>query len=147
MKECLSSIAYTLRADIYRPLITQDVTGIVIKQWRYERTVSCSARSIIRKGMGQSSNSLDIYDYINIFNSMVKLRCNRVIPSDRIVVNIRNDDQVIYQENQDPATEGGYNTSTIFDVRGSTPLLNYDGSILEYETILMRREIQEMTVG
>jgi hypothetical protein len=77
--------------------------------------------------------------------SMVKIRSAEVIPSDRRVVRIRNNDGVIYLENQDPSTDGGFQGSTIFESRGSTPLINFDGSVIEYETVLMRQEIQRLT--
>lgn len=148
MKECLASTSYVLRADIYRPITTVDsMVGNASKAWRYERTVTCSARSILRKGTGPNSTFIDIEDTLNDLESMVKLRCNRVIPSNRLVLNIRNQDLTVYQEIQDPLSEGGYNTSTIFDVKGSTPIINYDGSVLEYETILTRCEIQKITLG
>lgn len=147
MIECLASTNYTLRADIYKPLVSQDQkTGMRINTWQYERTVLCSVRSIFRKGTGDNSTALEIEEYINQLNSMVKLRCNRIIPLDRVVLNIRNKDLTIYQENQDPSSAGGYNTSTIFDVNGTAPILNYDGRIIEYESILRRREIQKLAL-
>lgn len=147
MIECLATTNYVLRADIYRPLITQDITGVANKRWRYERTVLCSARSILRKGTGDNSTAMEIEERLNKLNSMVKLRCNRIIPSNRLVLNIRNEDLTIYQENQDPASAGGYNTATIFEVFGSSPIVNYDGAVIEYETILKRREIQQIVIG
>ena len=101
MIECLASSNYTLRADVYRPLITQDITGVANKTWLLERNISCSARSILRKGTGDNSTAMQIEERLNKLNSMVKLRCNRVIPSDRLIINIRNESLTIYQENQD----------------------------------------------
>lgn len=147
MIECLATTNYVLRADVYRPLITQDITGVANKRWRYERTLLCSARSILRKGTGDNSTAMEIEERLNQLNSMIKLRCNRTIPSDRLVLNIRNEDLTIYQENQDPASAGGYNTATIFEVFGSSPIINYDGAVIEYETILRRREIQQIVIG
>lgn len=100
------------------------------------------ARAILRRGVGENSTSFDIENYVNILNSMVKLRSSEVIPSDRRVVNIRNNEEIIYKEDQDPATEGGFQNSTIFEPRGSTPIMNFDGRVIEYETVLMRQEVQ-----
>ena len=147
MIECLASSNYTLRADVYRPLITQDITGVANKTWLLERNISCSARSILRKGTGDNSTAMQIEERLNKLNSMVKLRCNRVIPSDRLIINIRNESLTIYQENQDPSSAGGYSNATIFEVFGSSPIVNYDGSVIEYEIMLKRREIQQITVG
>ena len=73
---------------------------------------------------------------------MIKLRSSEPISYDLRVVNVRNSDGVIFLENQDPSSEGGFEGSTIFEPRGSTPLINFDGSVIEYETVLMRQEIQ-----
>ncbi len=147
MIECLATSNYTLRADVYRPLITQDITGVANKTWLYEETITCSARSILKKSTEDNSTAMEIEERLNQLNSMVKLRCNKIILASRLIVSIRNDDLTIYQENQDPASAGGYNTATIFEVFGGSPIINYDGTIIEYETILKRREIQQITVG
>jgi hypothetical protein len=131
-----------MKADIYIALIGQDSIGKATKSWIFEKTISCRARGILRKGVGENSTAFDVENYVNVFNSMVKLRSSEVIPSDRRVVNIRNRDGIIYKENQDPATEGGFEDSTIFEPRGSTPIMNFNGSVIEYETVLMRQEVQ-----
>jgi hypothetical protein len=131
-----------MKADVYIALIGQDSIGKATKSWIFEKTISCRARGILRKGVGENSTAFDVENYVNVFNSMVKLRSSEVIPSDRRVVNIRNRDGIIYKENQDPATEGGFEDSTIFEPRGSTPIMNFNGSVIEYETVLMRQEVQ-----
>lgn len=135
-----------MKADIYKPTISQDATGAVVKSWTLEKTIDCAARGIVRKGVGENSTAVEVNNYLNILYSMVKLRCSTVIPSDRRIVKVRNSDTVIFLENQDPSSDGGFEGSTIFEPRGSTPLLNFDGSVIEYETILMRQEIQRLDV-
>jgi hypothetical protein len=142
MANCITGTSYTMKADVYIALIGQDSIGKATKSWIFEKTISCRARGILRKGVGENSTAFDVENYVNVFNSMVKLRSSEVIPSDRRVVNIRNRDGIIYKENQDPATEGGFEDSTIFEPRGSTPIMNFNGSVIEYETVLMRQEVQ-----
>lgn len=144
MPNCIVSTAYTMKADIYSASVTQDVTGAVVKQWTYEKTIDCFARGVIRKGVGDNSTVVEINNYLNILHSMVKVRASEIIPSDKRVVKIRNSSGVVFLENQDPSSDGGFENSTIFEPRGSTPLINFDGSIIEYETVLMRQEIQEL---
>lgn len=144
MAGCIPSTSYTMKADIYQPTLSQDATGAVVKSWTFEKTINCIARGVIRKGVGENSTAVEINNYLNILHSMVKLRASVVIPSDRRVVRVRNNSGVIFLENQDPATDGGFQNSTIFEPRGSTPLINFDGSIVEYETILMRQEVQKL---
>lgn len=146
MGSCIAGTAYTMKADVYVALISQDSIGKVTKSWIFEKTIDCMARGVLRKGVGENSTAFDINNYVNILNSMVKVRSSEVIPSDRRVVNIRNEDGVIYKENQDPSTEGGFQNSTIFEPRGSTPIMNFDGGIIEYETVLMRQEVQVLEI-
>ena len=133
-----------MQADIYQATISQDATGAVIRSWTFEKTINCLAKGVVRKGLGDNSTTVEINNYLNMLSSMVKIRAAEVIPSDRRVVRVRNSSGVIYLENQDPATDGGFENSTIFEPRGSTPLINFDGSVIEYETVLMRQEIQRM---
>ena len=144
MASCISSSTYTMQADIYQATISQDATGAVIRSWTFEKTINCLAKGVVRKGLGDNSTTVEINNYLNMLSSMVKIRAAEVIPSDRRVVRVRNSSGVIYLENQDPATDGGFEGSTIFEPRGSTPLINFDGSVIEYETVLMRQEIQRM---
>jgi hypothetical protein len=135
-----------MQADIYSASVTQGAAGEVIKTWVKEETIDCYARGILRKGVGENSTAFEVNNYVNILNSMVKIRTTKVIPSNKRVVAIRNDYEVIYKEGQDPSSAGGLDGATIFEPRGSTPITNFDGSIVEYETVLMRQEIQRMDI-
>lgn len=135
-----------MKADIYQATISQDLTGAVVKIWTFEKTIDCIARGVLRKGVGENSTAVEVNNYLNMLSSMIKLRASEIIPSDRRVVRVRNDDGVIFLENQDPSTDGGFQGSTIFEPRGSTPLINFDGSVIEYETVLMRQEIQRLAI-
>lgn len=145
MANCIVSSGYTMQADIYSASVTQDATGAVSKSWTYQKTIDCFARSILRKGVDENSTFANIDDYLIITGSMIKLRSAETIPYNVRLVKVRNEDGVIYLENQDPSTAGGFEGSTIFEPRGSTPIVNFDGSIIEYETILMRQEIQRLS--
>lgn len=145
MANCITSTSYTMQADIYKPTVSQDATGAVVRTWEYEKTIRCIARGVVRKGIGDNSTSVEINNYLNMLNSLVKLRSIDSIPSDRRVVKLRNNEEVIYLEDQDPSSDGGFQGSTIFEPRGSTPLVNFDGSVIEFETILMRQEVQRLS--
>jgi hypothetical protein len=144
MGKCLASIAYTMKADIYTPTVSQDATGAVVRTWTFSETIDCTVRGILRKGVGDNSVSVSLEEYINVFNSTLKMRSSGSIATDKRVVRVRNSDGVIFLENQDPASEGGFQGSTIFEPRGSTPLTRFDGSVVEYETVLVRQEIQKL---
>lgn len=139
---CLTSVTYTMQADIYQPTIQQDATGAVIKTYTFEKTIDCYARTDIKKGSGDNSTAVNINEYLNYLNSVVKLRAQEAIPVDRKIVRIRNSSGVIWTEDQDSTSGGGYQGSTIFEARGSTPVLNFDGSVIEYDILLLRQENQ-----
>jgi len=146
MGSCITSTSYTMKADIYQAAISQDATGAVVKIWTFEKSIDCIARGVLRKGVGENSTAVEVNNYLNMLSSMIKLRSSEVIPSDRRVVKVRNSAGVIFLENQDPSTDGGFEGATIFEPRGSTPLVNFDGSVIEYETVLMRQEIQRLAL-
>ena len=136
-----------MKADIYTPSVSQDATGAVVKTWTFSQTINCMARSILRKGVGDNSVAVSLDDYINVFVTSLKMRSAIEIPTNYRVVNIRNDNGTIYTESQDPSSEGGLSNATIFEPRGSTPLISFDGTIMEYETVLVKQEIQKMVVS
>jgi len=133
-----------MKADIYQPTISQDATGAVVKIWTFEKTIDCFARGILSTGKGKNSIEVSIDYLINVLNALVKLRSKDLIPTNRRVVLVRNKSGIVFAENQDPSSAGGFQSSTIFEPRGSTPLTSFDGSIIEYETILTRQEIQRI---
>jgi hypothetical protein len=142
MANCITSTAYTMQADIYSASVTQDQTGAVVKSWTYQKTIDCVARGVVRKGIGENSTTVEVNNYLNILKSLVKLRSSEPIAYNLRITNIKNSDGVIFLENQDPSSERYPDQPTIFEPKGSTPLLNFDGSVIEYETVLMRQEIQ-----
>ena len=147
MGKCITSTTYLMKADIYTPSVSQDATGAVVKTWTFSQTINCMARGILRKGVGDNSVAVSLDDYINVFVTSLKMRSAIEIPTNYRVVNIRNDNGTIYTESQDPSSEGGLSNATIFEPRGSTPLISFDGTIMEYETVLVKQEIQKMVVS
>jgi hypothetical protein len=146
MVKCIASTTYTMKADIYQPTISQDATGAVVKIWTFEKTIDCFVKGILSTGLGKNSTEVSIDYLVNILNALVKLRSQSIIPTNRRVVLVRNKNGIVFLENQDPSTAGGFQSSTIFEPRGSTPLFNFDGSLIEYETVLRRQEIQRIDV-
>lgn len=146
MSACIAGTSYAMKADIYVPTISQDTTGAVVKIWTFEKTIDCSARGILSTGLGKNSIEVSIDYLTNMLNALIKLRSQVSIPTNRRVVRIRNKEGVIFLENQDSSSDGGFQGSTIFEPRGSTPLVSFDGSVVEYETVLRRQELQRIDV-
>ena len=134
-----------MQADIYSPSVTRNATnGMVTKTWTLLETVSCAARGLLGSKMGNNSGSIDIKDQIVINKDFIKIRTSNPISSSSRVVAIRTNNNVVWKEDYIANSKGGVDGATIFEPRGSTPILNFSGSIIEYETILQRQEIQEL---
>ena len=142
---CLAASVYSMKADVYTPSVTRNATnGMVSKTWTLEETINCVARGLLGSKMGNNSANIDIKDQIVINKDFIKIRTKSPISSANRVVGIRSGDNIIWTEDYIANSKGGVDGATIFEPRGSTPILNFDGSIIEYETVLQRQEIQEL---
>ena len=144
---CLAHSTYTMKADIYEPTTTRNATnGMITKSWGLQKTVACYARGILGSQLGGNSADVGIKDYITITKDFIKIRTAEPISTEFRVVAIRNSDGVIWTEDYIQNTAGGLDGATIFEPSGTTPLLDYLGKVLEYETVLKRQEIQSLEV-
>jgi hypothetical protein len=110
-------------------------------------TSPCLARSIITTSTGSNSSNYVTGKFINYPENTIKFRSRTPIDTSYRVVAIRNDQEVIWKEDQYGANNGGIDGATIFEPRGSTPITDHTGRVLEYETMLERQEIQQLTVA
>ncbi len=131
-----------MTADIYVATVAQNsATGSITRTWVFNQTIPCYARGIVRSGIGENSTAISIDEFLKVTNSMVKLRSGLSLDSTTKIANIKNSDgSVIWTES--PSL--GVNGSTIFEPRGSTPITDHRGHVVEYETILMRPEVQKL---
>lgn len=144
---CLAGSTYTMKADIYTPLTSRDATnGMVTKAWVLDSTIDCYARSILGSQMGGNSAQVSLKDYITQSTDFIKVRTKTPISSASRVVAVRNTDGVIWTEDYIQNSAGGLDGATIFEPRGTTPLVDYTGRVLEYETVLQRQEIQSLVL-
>ena len=144
---CLAHSTYTMTADIYEPTTTRNATnGMITKSWSIQKTVACYARGILGSQLGGNSADVNIKDYITITKDFIKIRTAEPISSEYRVVAIRNSESVIWTEDYIQNTAGGLDGATIFEPSGTTPLLDYLGKVIEYETVLKRQEIQSLEV-
>ena len=134
-------------ADIYAPTESVDeYTGAITKTWTKVKTVPCLARSIVTTSTGSNSSSFVTSKYINYPENSIKFRSKEPIDVSFRVVAIRNSQEIIWKENQYGESNGGLNGATIFEPRGSTPITDHTGRLLEYETMLERQEVQSLEV-
>ena len=145
---CITSSKYVMVADIYAPTDSvNEFTGAIVKTWELVSTVSCLARSIITTSTGSNSANFITGKFINYPQNTIKFRSKSPIDTSLRVVAIRNSQDVIWKEDQYGQNNGGLNGATIFEPRGSTPITDHRGIVLEYETMLERQEIQQLLVS
>ena len=144
---CLSGAAYTMKADIYESITTRNGTnGMVTKSWIFLETVECYARAILGSQLGGNSAQVSLKDYLTQSTDFIKVRTHSPINSSLRVVNVRNNLGAIWTEDYIQNSQGGFNGTTIFEPRGTTPLIDHTGQVIEYETVLQRQEIQSLSL-
>lgn len=145
---CVTSAKYVMKADLYAPTDSVDqFTGAIVKTWELVSTIDCLARSIVTTSTGSNSSNYVTGKFINYPQNTIKFRSKTPIDTSYRVVAIRNDIDVIWKEDQYGANNGGLDGATIFEPRGSTPITDHRGIVLEYETMLERQEIQTLEVA
>ena len=54
---------YPMLADVYYPIITQGEYGKAIKEWIFDRTITCNAESLIQKS---NEEILSFYHFLSL---------------------------------------------------------------------------------
>jgi len=128
---------YAMTMDIYRVQIAQTGTGQVKRQWIYAETIPCLAKSIISSGVRTPSNDKTV-DSRYMIEEIIKVMTLDKLPRNAKVSNIKDlQGNVLWEE-----AEVLNGPATIFNIVGSTPILDGFGQILEYENTLQRSDIQ-----
>ena len=132
----------TMRLDVYRQTEEQDVnTGAIKKQWNYYTTIPCSAKGIISNSTSSRSGDKQIIGNRYSNDQHLEIRTIDRLTSRDKITNIRTaNDEVIWKEINFP-TE----TPTIFEVVGTTPIMDPYGTLLAYNSTVKRSENQ--TIG
>jgi len=147
MFSCLSANSYPLLADVYESVDVQNSdTGLVLKQWQFKETISCSAKGQISTGIDKNASNVNSGQKTIKATESLKIRSkNALSTADRVVL-IRNDFGTVWKEDIVINSEGGFQNSTIFEPKGSVPILDHNGYIIEYETTIGRQEIQKLAL-
>ena len=129
---------YAMKLDIYRVQISQDSnSGEIRRKWVYTETIPCLAKSIISTGVRSPSNDRTV-DARYMVEEIIKVNTLSKLPRNAKISNVRDlDDNVIWEE-----AEISGSPATIFDIVGSTPIIDGFGQTLEYESTLQRSDIQ-----
>ena len=142
MSTTLVQSILSMYLDVYNQTDSQDInTGAIKKDWNFIKTVSCHAKGNISdtNTRGGSSQQTISKKYVNTENLSIRT-IDKLTLRDK-VTNIRDkSNNPIWVEPNYPS-----NTPTVFEVVGSTPILDPFGSLIGYNTSVKRSESQ--TIG
>ena len=129
---------YAMKLDVYRVQIDQDPnSGEIKRQWIYTETLPCLAKSIISSGVRSPSNDRTVDTQYRV-EEIIKVMTLVKLPRNAKLSNVRDlNDKVLWEE-----AEISGNPPTIFDIVGSTPIIDGFGQILDFETTVQRSDIQ-----
>ena len=132
----------TMKLDVYRQTEEQDVnTGAIKKQWNYYTTIPCSAKGIINNSTSTRTGDRQTIGNKYSNEQYLEVRTLERLTSRDKISNIRTlNNEVIWKEINFP-TE----TPTVFEVIGTTPIMDPYGTLLAYNSTIRRSENQ--TIG
>lgn len=131
----------SMTADIYRQQTVQDEeTGHLQKNWIYYKTIDCHAKGIISNS---TTRKTDAQSFGNTYENMqmLEIRTNDKLTIKEKITNIRDKNgNYIWTELNVP-----YDTPTVFEVIGTTPITDPFGTTLAFNSTVKRSENQ--TIG
>lgn len=131
----------SMKMDIYRQTESQNPdTGALIKEWNYYKTLSCYAKGIINNSASTRSGDMQTLGTKYTNDQMLQVRTTEKLSLREKITNIRDMNlKPIWVEANYPS-----DTPTVFEVMGSTPILDPFGQIIAYNANLKRSENQKI---
>jgi hypothetical protein len=130
-----------MKMDVYRQFETQDEnTGAITKNWNYYKTIDCHAKGIISNSATTRSSDKQVFNNKYTNDQTIQVRTINKITMREKVKNIRSSDgSPIWTELDFPN-----DTPTVFEVIGTTPMMDPFGKIIGYSSTLKRSENQQI---
>jgi len=132
----------SMNLDVYRQSEIQDAdTGAIVKEFNYYKTIPCHAKGIISNtssliGGGNKQSFSNKY----ADEQVIQVRTAEKLTAREKVTNIRDaDNNVIWNEINYPSE-----TPTVFEVMGTTPILDPCGHVIAYNSSMKRSENQRI---
>jgi hypothetical protein len=131
-------------ADVYYPIITQGPFGEILKEWVFDRTISCNATSVGGAGSEQIKPDMFLqYEDKLIVRSRGDLRIKSNLSQEAttniLITNIRlSHGQPIYKETAGPRAGKG----TIYEIGTLDPFTGPFNNIEYYKMLWRRTESQ-----
>lgn len=130
-----------MKMDVYRQTDTQDEdTGSIVKEWNYYKTVDCHAKGVISNSATTRSSDRQVLSNKYSNEQVIQIRTIDRITIREKVTNIRDSKNVPIWTELDFPTE----TPTVFEVVGTTPIMDPFGKVIGYSSSLKRSENQQI---
>jgi hypothetical protein len=139
-----TDFVYPMLADVYYPIITQGPFGEILKEWIFDRTISCNATSVGGAGSEQIKPDMFLqYEDKLVVRSKADLRIKSNLSQEAttniLITNIRlSHGQLVYKETAGPRAGKG----TIYEIGTLDPFTGPFSNIEYYKMLWRRTESQ-----
>lgn len=136
---CITGSRYAMTLDLYKEARTQNAeTREIERVWSKDTTISGMAWGVTASGK-DFPGTYEYFDKTYEATEIVRVISAAPIPKQYKVTNIQNASGVVWKEDSIANTP-----ATIFDSRGSVPVTDPFGRVVEYATFLTRAEVQKI---
>jgi hypothetical protein len=139
-----TDFVYPMLADVYYPIITQGPFGEILKEWVFDRTISCNATPVGGAGSEQIKPDMFLqYEDKLVVRSRgdlrIKSNSSQEATTNILITNIRlSHGQLIYKETAGPRAGKG----TIYEIGTLEPFTGPFNNIEYYKMLWRRTESQ-----
>ena len=131
----------SMNLDVYRQSEIQDPdTGSIVKQFNYYKTIACHAKGIISNTSSLVGGTKQNFSNKYSDEQIIQVRTAEKLTAREKVTNIRDaNNNVIWNEINYPSE-----TPTVFEVMGTTPIMDPFGHVIAYNSSMKRSENQKI---
>lgn len=132
----------SMQMDVYRQTELQDPnTGAIKREWSYYKTVNCHVKGVISNSATTRSSDRQTFNNKYTNEQLIQVRTIDKLTGREKVTNIKDSTGQIIWTELDYPTE----TPTVFEVVGTTPMMDALGRVIGYSSNMKRSENQ--TIG
>lgn len=132
-----------MRLDIYvQSDIQDDNTGAIKREWNYSTTIDCHVKSVIGNSTSVRGSDQQIVNTKYKNEQTLQIRTIKKLSLRQKITNIRNKDgQYLWTELDYPS-----DTPTVFEIVGTTPIMDPFGNLIGYSSSAKRSENQQIGI-
>ena len=132
-----------MQLDVYVQSDTQDInTGAIKREWSYSSTIDCHVKSVIRNSTSVRGSDQQVINNKYKNEQTLQIRTVSKLSLRQKITNIRNKNgKYLWTELDYPS-----DTPTVFEIVGSTPIMDPFGNLLGYNSSAKRSENQQIGI-